>query len=149
MQAARGLVDLGVEFAAGMQRAHDDFERRFLREFRMGIDGDAAAVVGHGQKAVGGEFHLDEGGVTGQRFVHGVVDDFGEQMVQRLFVGAADIHARAPAHRLKPFEHLDIARGIAGLGAAAACGNLQVGLDVPLGFRLGAAKQVVFLGFRR
>src|SRR6185369_5703757 len=34
MQAARGLVDLGVEFAARMQRAHDDFERRLLRKFR-------------------------------------------------------------------------------------------------------------------
>src|SRR6202041_3026847 len=26
MEAAGGLVDLGVELAAGMQRAHDDFE---------------------------------------------------------------------------------------------------------------------------
>ena len=60
VQAARGLVDLGVEFAAGMQRAHDDFERGLLRKFRMRIDGNAAAVVGDGQKAVGGQFDLDE-----------------------------------------------------------------------------------------
>src|SRR5437588_3942857 len=31
MQAARGLVDLGIEFAAGMQRAHDNFKRRLHR----------------------------------------------------------------------------------------------------------------------
>src|SRR4029453_5861585 len=44
VQTARGLVDLGVELAARMQRAYDDFERRLLREFRMRIDGNAAAV---------------------------------------------------------------------------------------------------------
>ena len=36
--------------------------------------------------------------------------------MQRLLVGAADVHAGAPAHRLEPLQHLDIARGIAGLG---------------------------------
>jgi hypothetical protein len=66
------------------------------------------------------QFHLDEGGVTGQRLVHGIVDDFGEQMMQRLFVGAADIHAGPPAHRLEAFQHLDIPRGVAGLGAGIA-----------------------------
>ena len=83
----------------------------------MRIDGNAAAVIGHGQKTVGAQFHLDERGMPGQRLVHGVVDDFGEQMVQRLFVGAADIHAGAAAHRLQSFQHFDVGRGIAGLGA--------------------------------
>jgi len=64
VQAAGGLVDLGVEFAAGMQRAHDDFERGFFREFRMRIDRNAAAIVGDGEKSVGAQFHLDEGGVS-------------------------------------------------------------------------------------
>ena len=49
-----------------------------------------------------------------------VVDDLGEQMVQRLLVGAADIHAGAAANRLETFQHLDVARGIAGFGAARA-----------------------------
>jgi hypothetical protein len=49
--------------------------------------------------------HLDEGGVAGDGLVHRVVDDFGEQVVQRLLVGAADIHAGAAAHRLQPFQH--------------------------------------------
>ena len=83
----------------------------------MRIDRDAAAVVGDGEESVGGEFHLDEGGVSRQRLVHRVVDDFGEQMMQRLFVGAADIHAGPAAYRLQPFQHLDVGRGIAGLGA--------------------------------
>ena len=32
MQAARGLIGFLIEFAARVQRGHDDFERRFLRE---------------------------------------------------------------------------------------------------------------------
>ena len=49
-----------------------------------------------------------------------VVDNrLGEQVVQRLLVGAADIHAGAAAHRLEPLQHLDMARGIATLRAAA------------------------------
>ena len=76
----------------------------------MRIDRNAAAVVGDGEESVGAQFHLDEGGVARQRLVHRVVDDFGEQMMQRLFVGAADIHAGPAAHRLEAFEHLDVAR---------------------------------------
>ena len=91
----------------------------------MRIDRNAAAIVGHGQESVGAEFHLDEGGVASERLVHRVVDHFGEQMMQRLFVGAADIHAGPAADRLKPLEHLDVGRGVAGFGAAGAGGNLQ------------------------
>jgi hypothetical protein len=57
-------------------------------------------------------------GVAVERLVHGVVDHLGEQVMQRLLVGAADIHARPPAHRLEPFEHLDVARAIARITAA-------------------------------
>src|SRR6266481_1119260 len=59
----------------------------------MRIDRNAAAIVVDRQKSVGAQFHFNEGGVSRQRLVHGVVDDFGEQMMQRLLVGAADIHA--------------------------------------------------------
>jgi hypothetical protein len=93
------------------------------------IDRDAAAIVGDGQEAVGGKFDIDEGGVAGHRLVHRIVDDLGEEMVQRLLVGAADIHARPPAHRLQPFEHLDMA-GVVALAAvlgrrAAFAGSLD------------------------
>src|SRR5581483_7706666 len=53
VQAARGLVDLGVELAAGMQRAHDHFERRLVLELGMRIDGDAAAVIVDADEAIG------------------------------------------------------------------------------------------------
>jgi hypothetical protein len=94
MQAAGGLVGLGVELSAGVQRRHDDFERRLVLELRMRIDRDAAAVVGDGEVSRRRPArHLDEGGVAGHRLVHRIVDDLGEQVMQRVLVGAADIHA--------------------------------------------------------
>src|SRR5215471_9239509 len=105
-----------------MQRAHDDFERGFLRKFRMRIDRNTAAIVDDGKKAVRFKFDLDEGGVARQRFVHRVVDDFGEQMMQRLFVGAADIHARSPPNGLEAFQYLDVTGGITGFAGCAGRG---------------------------
>ena len=63
---------------------------------------------------------FDPVGVAGERLVHGVVDHLGEQVMQRLLVGAADIHAGPPAHRLEPFEHLDVARAVTRITAASA-----------------------------
>ncbi len=117
VQAARGLVDLGIEFAAGVQHAHDHFERRLVLEFRVRVDRNTAAVVGDGDEAVCFHVDFDPVGVAGERLVHGVVDHLGEQMVQRLLVGAADIHAGAAAHRLEPLQHLDMFGGVAALGA--------------------------------
>ena len=91
----------------------------------MRIDRNAAPVVGHGEEPVRSEFHLDKGGVARQSLVHRVVDDFGEQVVQRLLVGAADIHARPPADRLETLENLDIRGGVVGFGPAGTGGDLQ------------------------
>ena len=86
----------------------------------MRIDRDAAAVVGDGQEAVGAKLHLDAGGVAGDGLVHRIVDHLGEEVMQRLLVGAADIHAGPAAHRLQPFEHLDVVRGVAAFGRPIA-----------------------------
>ena len=92
----------------------------------MRIDRDAAAVVDDRDVPVGVELDFDEGRMAGQRLVHGVVDHFGEQMVQRFFVGAADIHAGAAAHRFEPFEHLDVLGGIAGFARRAASRAVRI-----------------------
>ena len=120
VQAAGRPVNLGIEFAAGVQRAHDHFERGLVLEFRMRIDRNAAAIVGDGDKAVRLHLDLDPVGVTGERLVHGVVDHLGKQVMQRLLVGAADIHAGPAAHRLEPLQNLDVLGGIAGLAACRA-----------------------------
>jgi hypothetical protein len=95
-----------------MQRGQDHLQRRLVAELRMRVDGDAAAVVAHCHPVVGGKLQLDAGGVAGHRLVHGIVQDLGDQMVQRPLVGAADIHARAPAHRLQPLQDLDVGGGV-------------------------------------
>ncbi len=42
-----------------------------------------------------------------ERLVHRVVDHLGEQVVERLLVGAADIHARPAADRFQTLQNLD------------------------------------------
>ena len=79
----------------------------------MRIDRDAPSVVEHRQDAVRVEIDLDDLGVLGDRLVHRVVEDFGEQVVQGPLVGAADIHAGAFADGLQPFQHLDRRGGVA------------------------------------
>ena len=66
------------------------------------------------QAAIGLQRHLDAAGMAGDGFVHGIVEHFGGEMMQRALVGAADVHARPAAHRLQPFEHLDMAGVIVG-----------------------------------
>ena len=79
----------------------------------MRIDRDAAAIVAHQDAAVGVELELDAAGMAGHRLVHGVVEHLGDEMMQRALVGAADIHAGPAAHRLQPFQDLDVLGGIA------------------------------------
>jgi hypothetical protein len=45
--------------------------------------------------------------MTRQRFVDGVVDDLGNQMMKSALGGVADIHAGAFADRLETFENPD------------------------------------------
>ena len=78
----------------------------------MGVDRHAAAIVADGQDIARRKFHLDAAGMAGHRLVHRIVEDFGGQMMQRVDVGAADIHAGAAAHGLQPFQNLDVLGGI-------------------------------------
>ena len=68
--------------------------------------------------------HLDAAGVAGNGLVHGIVDHLGEQVMQGIGVGAADIHAGAAANRLETFQHLDIGSRIAALGRRGTRGGL-------------------------
>ena len=85
----------------------------------MRIDGNAAAVVRHRQEAVGLKLDLDPVGVAGKGLVHGIVDHLCEEVMQRLLVGAADIHPGPAAHRLQPLEHLDVVGRIGTVATAS------------------------------
>jgi hypothetical protein len=102
-----------------MQRRHDDFERRALREARMRVHRNAAAVVRDGEESVFLVGDVDPGRMSGDGLVHGVVDDFGEEVMQRLFIGAADIHAGPAADRLEALEDLDVGGRVGLLGRRA------------------------------
>ena len=112
MQSPGGVVRLAAELAARMQRGENDLQCAEIFEFRMRINRNAAAIVPHREPVVRFQRNLDEAGVTRHRLVHRVVQDLGGQMVQRVLVGAADIHARAAANRFETFQNLDVLRGI-------------------------------------
>ena len=125
MQAARDGVAAATELAAGVQHREHDLDRRLGRVGRVRVDRDATAAVDHADAAVGQDRHVDQVVVTGQRLVDRVVDDLVDEVVQAPLTGRADVHARALAHRLEAFEHLDgvgpvivldSVRGVSGLG---------------------------------
>ena len=117
VQAARRFIGTGVELAARVQRGHDDLEGGLVLELGMRVDGNTAAVVDDREIAVLGVADVDPCGMAGHGLVHGVVQHFGEQVMQRLLVSAADIHARPTADRLKAFQHFDVGSGVALLAA--------------------------------
>ena len=90
------------------------FERGFVWIRRVRACRDAAAVVTHAHMAVFVQFDFDPCGVACNGFVHRVVDDFGDHVVQGAVVVAADIHAGAFADRLQPLKHFDRG-GVVGL----------------------------------
>ena len=100
-----------------MEGAEDHLQRGFAGELRVRVDGDAAAVVADGDGVVGVKFDLDAVGVARDGLVHRVVEDFGDQVVERAFVGAADVHAGALADGLQAFEHLDRGGVVGGIAA--------------------------------
>ena len=115
-----------------MQGGHDDFEGGFVFEFRVRVDGDAAPIVAHTNSVVTHDLDLDETRMSGDRLIHRIIDHFGEQMVHSAHVSAANIHAGATAHRLQPFQHFNIAGGIAFLPFDFD-GFLGEGLETALG----------------
>ena len=112
MQAARHLVGVLVEFSAGMQLGHDDLGRRNTLAL-VNVDRNAAAVVAHGDGAVGVEHDLHRGGVAGERLVDGVVDDLVDHVMQAgAVIGVADIHARPLAHGVEALQNPDQFRAV-------------------------------------
>ena len=90
-----------------MQLGHDDLGRGNAFAL-VDVDGNAAAVVAHGDGIVGIEHDVDARGVACQRFVDRVVDDLVHHVVQaRAVIGVADIHARTLADGIEPLEHAD------------------------------------------
>ena len=106
MQTAGDLVAAVAELAARVQHGQRERDRRDLL-LGVQVDREASPVVGHPDAVARQQRHRDQVGVPGQRLVDGVVDDLVDEVVQAPLTGRADVHARALAHRLEAFEHLD------------------------------------------
>ena len=91
-------------------------------EFGMHVDGDSAAVVGDGHRAVDVDGDLDAVAIAGQVFVDRVIQNLEHTMVKPAHVRVADIHAGTLADGLQPLEFIDLGgivlllRGYLGFG---------------------------------
>jgi hypothetical protein len=70
---------------------------------------NSSTVVGYANPTILGDGDVDRVTVTGECFVNRVVDDFIDEVVKTTGTSGADVHSRAFANGLKPFENLDVA----------------------------------------
>ena len=79
----------------------------------MQVDGNAAAVVLDGHRIVCVDRNDDAIGVTGERFINGVVDDLVHHVMQPGdVIGVADIHALTLANGIESLEYFDVFCGV-------------------------------------
>ena len=124
VQAAGHLVAAAVaELAAGVQHGEDDLDGRqalLLHDRHR----DAAAVVTHGDRAVGVDRHIDRIAVARQGLVDGVVDDLVDEVMQPTVARGPDVHARALPDGLQTLEDGDVLGVVAARGAGAVGGGI-------------------------
>src|SRR6266404_6891225 len=106
VQSARNFIRFAVKFYTGVQNSEHNF-RGWALFGSVHVDGNAAAIVDHGDRIVGVHGHVDFVGVTGHGFVNGVVDHFPDEMMQTHFARRADVHRGAQAHGFDAAEHSD------------------------------------------
>ena len=112
MKASAGLVSRIVEFSAGMKGRK--YQPGRGHAFLVHSHRNTTAVIVHCGRAVRLQRYLDPVTVTGQMFIHRVIHDLIDQMVQSFSGNAADIHARAFSHRLQAFQDRDAAGVVSG-----------------------------------
>ncbi len=107
VQTAGNLIGVVVELTAGMQHGHDHFRRRYALFF-VDTGRNAAAIVLHRYGIIGMDSHDNFFTVTRERFVDGVVHDLEYHVMQTgAVIRIADVHTRAFAYRIKPFQDFD------------------------------------------
>ena len=107
VQTAGDLVASAAELAACVQHGVDDLERGTAR-LRLNVDWNAAAVIHNGDGVALVDRHFNFRTIACKRFVNGVIHNFVDEVMQAAHRRRADVHARALAHRLQSFEHLDL-----------------------------------------
>lgn len=72
------------------------------------VDRDTTSVVDHRYRIVGVDGDVNPVGISGQRFIYGVVHDLIHKVMKSLDAYVADVHCRALAHGLQAFEDLNV-----------------------------------------
>ena len=129
VQAARDLVGVLIELAAGVQaRQHHLGRRHALLVVEIGRD--AAPVVAHGHRTVAVQHELAHRRETRLRLVDRVVDDLERHVMQAgTVIGVADIHAGPLAHGVEAAEYrngggiVGVALDLVGLGRLGVVGH--------------------------
>ena len=101
--SARVFVVALAVFSAGVQAGENEFHAGDAF-FLVDIDGNAASVVANGNRTIRMNGHIDMGTMACQKFIDRVVKNLAHAMVERTFVGAADVHAGLFTHGLQSLE---------------------------------------------
>ncbi len=111
METAADFVAPFVEFTSGMEHCQHNFKGAFVFFF-MHVDRNASTVVDNGYGVVGVDCHFYVCGISCERFVNGVVNNFIDEVVQSFYADVSYIHGRALAHGFKSFEYLNVTRTV-------------------------------------
>ena len=111
VQAARDLVAVAAELAAGVELREDDRQRRQSLVLHH-VDRDARAPVLDRDRVVGMERDLDAIVAPLERLVDRVVDDLVDEVMEAAEARRADVHARPEPDRLEALEDRDVPGGV-------------------------------------
>ena len=115
VESARDGVPAAAELAARVEDRHDDLDRGATLG-RVERDRDAAAVVDDLDATIVEERDLDVVAVAGKCFVHSIVHNLVDEVVEPTLTRRADVHAGTLANRLKALEDRDRGGVVAGSG---------------------------------
>ena len=123
MEAARHLVALAAELAAGVEDGEDHLGRALslVGTGRVRVDRDATAVVVHLAAAVGQQGDPHPGAEARHGLVDGVVDDLPDQVVQPREPGGPDVHAGTLSDGIEALENLDVLGAVVRGGVLRGC----------------------------
>jgi hypothetical protein len=107
VEAAGNLVALFVEFTAGVEPGHHEFQGAdpFTGVY---INGDTAAVIFHTDYVIPFQNYQYIVTVALHGLVYGVIYYLEYQMVQAVNSGGPNVHTGAFPYRLQTFKNLDI-----------------------------------------
>src|SRR6202522_977106 len=120
VQATGNFVGVAIEFSAGVQDGHDDFGGGLFFG-GMHVHGNAAAVVNYGDAVVFVHGDVDLVAESGHGFVHGIVGDFPDQVMQSHFTGGTDVHRGAFADGFDAAENFDGSRVVLVAASFSGC----------------------------